>query len=170
MIGLQAQRAAQLAAAGGLPISAAPGLALLQAPLPPEYAQMLQAGVPYTPQTPPMPPVVTAPAAQRNHADLLRIAKGINNITLLARIPLLLGASAYSADPEEQQDLINVLDAVQMASGAPLLGDKARAGAYTLKNSPDTGAALRAVGTDVGVETALQSIPVLSTILSGLMK
>jgi hypothetical protein len=169
MIGLQAQRAAQLAAAGGLPVTPAPGLSLLQAPLPDEYAQYLQQGVAPTPQQM-APPVTPAPDAAGRHAELLRVAKGINDITLLARIPLMLGSSAFIEDPAEREDLMNVLDAVQMASGAPLLGDKARAGAYTLKHSPDTGAAMRAVGTNVGTEAALQSIPILSTILSSILK
>ncbi len=167
MIGLQAQRAAQIAAAGGLPVSTAPGLSAIQATLPPEYAAALMQGAPRVPQAPPVTP---APPAQGRHAELLRVAKGINDIALLARIPALLGAHAYIDDPAERQDLINVLDAIQMASGAPLLGERARAGAYTLRHSPDTRAALRAVGTDVGTEAALQSIPVLSTILSSAMR
>jgi len=169
MIGLQAQRAAQLAAAGGLPVPAAPAISAMQASLPPEYAHRLQQGA-APPMQPMQAPVTAAPQAQGRHAQLLRIAKGINDITLLARIPLMLGSSAFVDDPNQRQDMLNVLDAVQLASGAPLLGDKARAGAYTLKHSPDTGAALRSVGTDVGIETALQSIPVLSTILSSILK
>ena len=172
MVGLQAQRAAQLAAAGGLPVSAAPGLSILQHVAPSPYDAFMQQGIPVMPQVQPQapPPVVHGPAAAGRHAQLLRVAKGINNLTLLARISLMLGAGAFIEDPEQRSDILNVLDALQMASGAPLLGDKARAGAYTLKHSPDTGAALRSVGADVGTETALQAIPVLSTIIHSILK
>jgi hypothetical protein len=144
---------------------------MLQAPLSPEHAAMMQQGMPPAPPLKhTIPPVTSAPAAVGRHADLLRVAKGINNITLLARIPLMLGASAFVDDPAQRDDMLNVLDALQLASGAPLLGDKARSGAYTMKHSPDTGAAMRAVGTSVGTEAALQSIPLLSTILSSVLK
>jgi len=171
MIGQHANRAAQIAAARGIPVSVSPDLGLLQAAMPRERAEVLHASpAPVAQRAQVAAPVTPAPDAKGRHAELLRIAKGINDITLLARVPTLLGASAYIEDPEERQDIINVLDVVQLASGAPLMGDKARAGAYTLKHSPDTRQALKHVGRDVGTEAALQSIPVLSAVLSSILQ
>lgn len=131
--------------------------------------QFAGAAVPYT-NNPIAPPVAEAPGPTGRYEQLLRVAKGINNLTLLARIPLLLGGSALVDDPVKREEMLQILDAVQLASGAPLLGEQARAGTYVMKNSPDTAAAARQVGSNLGTEAALQAVPIISAMLSSLTK
>lgn len=103
-----------------------------------------------------------------SYGALLRVARHVNNIANLSHLPAVLTAAAYTDDPRQLQDVVRILNAVKVMSGAPLMLESARAGTQVMRHAPDKRMAAREVARPVGMEAVLQLLPYLQTTASAL--
>lgn len=99
------------------------------------------------------------PASGGKSSRLLRASKDLNRAAAAARIPARLLADVFVEDPETKKQIRILMDALQGATGAPLLAERARAGVGAARQQDRMPGKLKAFGKEVGSEVAMQAVP-----------
>lgn len=102
------------------------------------------------------------------YGRLLRFARHMNAAANTAHVPALLTAAAYAETPEQQQDIIRLLRAIQAMTAAPGGMEAMRAGTAAIRQSPDRLQALREVAPQASGDLLLQAMPLIHTLASEL--